>query len=160
MKGKKGGEKSDSEKSDDRGEKPTRKKTTQKQKQPKPTSQRVSFWHEEVDPREVRFAHARIKPIFSGCGRTIDFTLDEIRSGRLSPSDLPTITVINNGGTLVSLNNRRLNVFKACREEGILETIYVRLRQPKPAEVERYTPLNCSLNAKFLFSGGGVDGRR
>jgi hypothetical protein len=52
-----------------------------------------------------------------------------------------------------SLNNRRLWVFKQCREEGLLpdNTIAVRVRQPKSlGEVERYTVENCAVEAKFL----------
>lgn len=77
----------------------------------------------EVDPRRVRFAHSRIKPLFSGCGRTIDQTLAEIRAGKTVPSDLPMITVIlgpidttDGQQWFYSLNNRRLYVFKVCAD--------------------------------------------
>lgn len=73
----------------------------------------------EVDPRRVRYAHSKIKPIFSGCGRTIEQTLDEIRGGKTLPTDLPAITVIlgpvdpvDGQPCFFSLNNRRLFVFK------------------------------------------------
>lgn len=79
----------------------------------------------DVDPRHVRYAHSKIKPHFSGCGRTIEQTLDEIRDGKTRPSDLPMITVLLgptdpavDGGQqqqqqcFFSLNNRRLFVFK------------------------------------------------
>ncbi|CAN0447961.1 unnamed protein product, partial [Ectocarpus sp. 8 AP-2014] len=83
----------------------------------------------DVDPRHVRYAHSKIKPHFSGCGRTIEQTLGEIREGKTRPSDLPMITVLLgppdpavDGGQqqqqqqhqqcFFSLNNRRLFVFK------------------------------------------------
>lgn len=73
----------------------------------------------DVDPRRVRYAHSKIKPIFSGCGRTIEQTLEEIREGTTQPSDLPTITVIlgpvdpvDEKPWFFSLNNRRLYVLK------------------------------------------------
>lgn len=47
-----------------------------------------------VDPARIRFQHSRIRPVFSGCGRSVVGTLEEIRHGRLSPSDLPPILVI------------------------------------------------------------------
>ena len=87
-------------------------------------------------------------------------TLEEIREGRLQPSDLPPIQVIV--GPLdpddglpwyFSLNNRRLWVLKRCREEGLLEnnTIAVRVREPKSAaEQSRYSLANCALEAKFM----------
>jgi hypothetical protein len=47
----------------------------------------------DIDPERIRFQHSRIRPFFSGCGRGVVDTLDEIRQGKLSPSDLPPIQV-------------------------------------------------------------------
>lgn len=47
-----------------------------------------------VDPNRIRFQHSKIRPYFSGCGRGVVETLDEIRSGRIRPSDLPPIQVL------------------------------------------------------------------
>jgi hypothetical protein len=47
-----------------------------------------------VDPARIRFQHSKIRPVFSGCGRSVVGTLDEIRQGSLHPSDLPPIIVI------------------------------------------------------------------
>ncbi|CAN0553079.1 unnamed protein product [Laminaria digitata] len=75
----------------------------------------------DVDPRRVRYAHSKIRPVFSGCGRTIEQTLGEIRGGKIRASDLPMITVLfgptdpttTDGQTcFFSLNNRRLYVLK------------------------------------------------
>ena len=49
-----------------------------------------------VDPDRVRFQHARIRPYFSSCGRALTETLDEIRAGKIQPSDLPPIQVRRN----------------------------------------------------------------
>jgi hypothetical protein len=46
-----------------------------------------------VDPARVRFQHSRIRPFFSGCGRSVTETLDAIRRNEISPSDLPPIQV-------------------------------------------------------------------
>lgn len=80
------------------------------------------FFTIDVDPRSVRFAHSKIKPVFSGCGRTIEQTLNEIRNKETKPSDLPMITVLIDPSDPVgsetnyfSLNNRRLFVFKVHR---------------------------------------------
>ena len=51
------------------------------------------------------------------------------------------------------MNNRRLWVFKRCREEDLLpnNVISVRVRQPKSiAELERYSITNCAVEAKFM----------
>jgi len=47
----------------------------------------------DIDPERIRFQHARIRPYFSGCCRGVVETLDEIRQGKLKPSDLPPIQV-------------------------------------------------------------------
>ena len=112
-----------------------------------------------VDPRRIRYQHARIRPTFSGCGRSVVDTLQSIRDGKLKPENLPTIQVVSGASTdgderwYYSLNNRRLWVLKQCREEGLLSNneIEVRVRQPKSAaEQERFTPEKCALEAKFL----------
>jgi len=115
-----------------------------------------------VDPARVRFQHARIRPLFSGCGRGVEDTLEEIRQGKLRPSDLPPIQVLlgpieakTGQPWYFSLNNRRLYVLKRCREEGLLEPqnnqIYVRVRKPKSEqEACRYTVENCALEAKIM----------
>ena len=113
-----------------------------------------------VDPARVRFQHARIRPFFSGCGRSVEETLNEIRQGKLDPADLPPIQVLvgpveKETGLhwYFSLNNRRLWVLKRCREEGLLPNnqIYVRVRKPKSdQEARRYTVENCALDAKIM----------
>jgi hypothetical protein len=46
-----------------------------------------------VDPDRVLFQHARIRPVFSSCGRTLTETLESIRTGAMGPDDLPPIQV-------------------------------------------------------------------
>jgi hypothetical protein len=46
-----------------------------------------------VDPARVRFQHSRIRPYFSGNGRSVHDTLEAIRNKELAPSDLPPIQV-------------------------------------------------------------------
>lgn len=115
-----------------------------------------------VDPARIRFQHSKIRPYFSGCGRSVKSTLEDIRARRLSAEDLPPIQVLigpdendGNGPWYFSLNNRRLWVLKRCREEGLLPNnenlVRVRVRAPKSAsEVSRYTLENCAGEAKFL----------
>ena len=106
-----------------------------------------------------RFQHSRIRPHFSGCGRSVVQTLDDIREGNIKPEDIPPIQVlmgpVGDDGErwYFSLNNRRLWVLKRCREEGLLPNnlIRVRVRAPKSiAELERYSIQNCSLEATFM----------
>jgi hypothetical protein len=46
-----------------------------------------------VDPARIRFQHARIRPVFSGCGRSVHETLSSIREGNMAVADLPPIQV-------------------------------------------------------------------
>jgi hypothetical protein len=46
-----------------------------------------------ISPSRIRYQHSRIRATFSGCGRSVTDTLDEIRRGELNPWDLPVIQV-------------------------------------------------------------------
>lgn len=97
------------------------------------------------------------RPVFSGCGRTIQNTIEAIISGSMSVAALPIITVLTSGdGHFYSLNNRRLYVIKYLRENGYLEpsnTINVRLKTPLAREVKKYSPDRCSLTATIMREG-------
>ena len=47
-----------------------------------------------LKPSQIDYTFSKILPYFSGCGRTLQGTLDQITSGELSPHDLPAISVI------------------------------------------------------------------
>ena len=112
-----------------------------------------------ADPERIRFQHSKIRPYFSGCGRSVVETFESIQNGEMDPADLPPIQVIvgpdeqdGKGPWYFSLNNRRLWVLKRCREEGLLKNnvVRVRVRAPKShVEFERYTIENCALQASF-----------
>jgi len=116
-----------------------------------------------IDPDRVRFQHSRIRPYFSGCGRGVRETLEQIRNKEISPDDLPHIQVLmgpdemdGKGPWYFGLNNRRLWVLKKCKEEGLLNDteglIKARIRSMKSHnEHERYTLENCALQAKFIY---------
>jgi len=46
-----------------------------------------------IDPARIRFQHSKIRPYFSGCGRSVEATLESIRQKEISASDLPPILV-------------------------------------------------------------------
>ena len=116
-----------------------------------------------IDPARCRFQHSKIRPYFSGCGRSVHETLENIIEGKTKISDLPPIQVLvgdkgmddDKGPWYFSLNNRRLWVLKRLREEGHLEKfgnkVAVRVRRPKSQqEKERYTLKNCALEARLI----------
>jgi hypothetical protein len=121
-----------------------------------------------ADPDRIRFQHSKIRPYFSGCGRSVMETLESIRRKEMKPSDLPPIQVIvgpqtEDGPWYFSLNNRRLWVLKRCREEGLLDKnqIRVRVRSPKSsAEASRYSLENCALEAKMMKESAPSEKKR
>jgi hypothetical protein len=152
------------------GRKTSSKKTISKAKNPSSSD----AGHQEggfilADPDRIRFQHSRIRPYFSGCGRSVMETLESIRRKEIKPSDLPPIQVIVGPQTedgpcwYFSLNNRRLWVLKRCREEGLLDNnqIRVRVRSPKSsAEASRYSLENCALEAKIMKESAPSEKKR
>lgn len=104
----------------------------------------------EVDPSQVYFTHARVRPVFTGCNKRIEETLQEIVEGRTRIQDIPKITVLNNNGHLFSLNNRRLYLIKQLHSMGLLRTVAVQLKEATDKEKARYTPERCVLAAKLM----------
>lgn len=49
-----------------------------------------------MDPATIYFTHARVRPVFTGCNKQIQQTLDEILRGETKIEDIPYITVIEN----------------------------------------------------------------
>ena len=82
-----------------------------------------------VDPSIIYFTHSKIRKKFSGCGKLLQDTLNEIIEGTCSIKDIPMITVnlIETGTTKTyyTKNNRRLWLFKQCKELGICNSIEV-----------------------------------
>lgn len=107
-----------------------------------------------VDPRLIRFMHARIRPVFSD-GKLVKQTLQDIIDRKLRPEDLPLCVVIRQDDThYYSMNNRRMWVLKQCRELGLLKDNQVLVRvRPMPEskkEREKYSEARCSLTAAFM----------
>jgi hypothetical protein len=108
---------------------------------------------QKIDPTNIRFTHSRIRPFFTGCGKRIEDTLDELLTGKIVVSDLPLITVVVGAdGHMFSLNNRRLYVIKELQTRGLLpdNTVEVRIKPALGRELERYTPERCSLTASIM----------
>lgn len=122
----------------------------------------------DIDPNTIYFTHSRVRPYFSGCGRRLEETLDDLMNGRMDLASLPIITILRGAGGssdgtsghYFSLNNRRLWVLKELRKAGKLPSNLVRVRTKEalPREKDRYTAGKCSLNASIMREGSGADG--
>ena len=116
-----------------------------------------------VNPLAVRFAHSRVRPVFSGCGRRLEATLAALSCGALPLASLPPMAVLSlPGGLLVSLNNRRLWVLQALARAAPGRLLPgglapARLRAGTRAEAERYTFERCAATATLMRERGGGD---
>ncbi len=103
----------------------------------------------------LRFTHSRIRPYFSGCGKAIEETINELLEKKIKFEDIPLITVIFNNGIYFSLNNRRLFVIKQLNDLGYFmnteNQVRVRFRRNALSrELERYTIQRCSVKATIM----------
>jgi hypothetical protein len=105
-----------------------------------------------LNPSDILFTHSVISERFTGCGKLLRETLQEIMNNKTSINDIPKIKVfyITNGKNIIymSENNRRLWVFKELHRNGIIDTINVRLE--KATHKKYFNNSNSySLNAKL-----------
>ena len=111
----------------------------------------------DIDPEIIYFTFSRVRPFFS-CGRPVSETLESLIKGDLDTSDLPSITLLFDGVSYFSLNNRRLFVFKTLRQAGKLSTVRARVKPvPQTKRMKtKYTVEKCSLTAKLMREGGAA----
>lgn len=114
----------------------------------------------DIDPDNVFFTHARIRPVFSGCGRRLVDTLEDLVSGKIQLESLPQITILatptsSSDGHYFSLNNRRLWVLKQLRSMGKLKDnlIRVRVKDALPRELEKYAKDGIERKASATIMG-------
>lgn len=101
-----------------------------------------------IDPAQIFFTHSKIRYRFSGCGKTIEDTLTELRSGITKVEQIPRITVYYDGSHYFTQNNRRLFCYKTCKAEGLLPDGLIEvLVKPMPPN-KRYSADTCSLVAR------------
>jgi hypothetical protein len=111
-------------------------------------------WEDYVDPAQIRFTHAKIRPVFSD-GKVVQETYNAIERRELPVEDLPKITIIQQAADqYYSLNNRRLWVLKQCRQNGLLKDnrVLVRVR-PMPTSKRlqnKFDVTRCCDTARFM----------
>lgn len=81
-----------------------------------------------IDPYEVRFSQNSVKRYFRD-GGTIDELAEALRTGRTRAQDVPPIRLVERGGLLFTLDNRRPTAFRRARRD-------VPSRTATPEEVE------------------------
>ncbi|WP_448645313.1 hypothetical protein [Pseudomonas mediterranea] len=81
------------------------------------------------NPKDIRFTQDSVSNTFKD-GQTLQSTIDGLKSGKISPDDLPPIRVFEKDGAVYSLDNRRL---LAASEAGVP----IKVVPATPAEVAR-----------------------
>ena len=81
-----------------------------------------------IDPSIIYFTHSKIRNKFSGCGKYLHETVEELKTKSICIEDIPKITVIKVDSRFISMNNRRLWVFKECKYSTI--EVYVEYISP------------------------------
>ena len=109
-----------------------------------------------LSPALIYFSHSRLDTKFSGCGKDIATTLAEILCGQTRVEAIPLITVLEVEGRFISLNNRRLYLFKELLRLGRLPGGEVQCRSQKPTakELKKYVSgATLALTAKLTNCG-------
>ncbi|QHF01716.1 filamentous hemagglutinin N-terminal domain-containing protein [Pseudomonas asturiensis] len=60
-----------------------------------------------ANPKDIRFTQDSVKNSFSD-GKVLQTTIDDLKSGKISPADLPAVRVFEKNGLVYSLDNRRV----------------------------------------------------
>ena len=110
-----------------------------------------------LSPDLIYHSHSRLEGVFSGCGKTIEGTLQDLLTGRIPPDAIPLISVLQlptptpDSPRFVSLNNRRLYVFKELHKANKLKDglITCRCRVATKKEAEKYLKQTLALNARI-----------
>jgi RHS repeat-associated protein len=94
---------------------------------------------EKMDPSKIRFAQDSISSTFRN-GNTLEVTVNDLKSGKISPDNFPPIRIFEKNGNIFSLDNRRLQVFK---EAGInIPTVKATTQELKNELVRKFTTFN------------------
>ncbi|MGI5473311.1 hypothetical protein [Streptomyces sp. CA-132043] len=82
-----------------------------------------------MNPDRIRYTQDSIARKYKD-GRTVDDTIEELKSGKVVADDIPSIRIFEEEGKIYSLDNRRLYAFKKAG-------VPVRFKRATPAEVSR-----------------------
>ncbi|WP_084331700.1 hypothetical protein, partial [Ectopseudomonas alcaliphila] len=82
-----------------------------------------------ANPKDIRFTQDSVSNTFKD-GKTLQATIDGLKTGKISPDDLPPIRVFEKDGVIYSLDNRRL---LAASQAGVP----IKIVPATPAEVAK-----------------------
>ena len=80
----------------------------------------------QLRPKEIYFTHSKISDTFTGCNKKLEETLEELITDISHIKNIPLIRVQTaDGKKYISMNNRRLWVFKQLEARGLITEIDV-----------------------------------
>jgi len=82
-----------------------------------PKRHKAEFEQITADPHHVLYMNSSINDHFT-CGRSLASTTAALANGKITVEDLPLIRVVRRQGKLVTLDHRRLYVFRAVLPRG------------------------------------------
>ncbi|MEO8178048.1 MAG: pre-toxin TG domain-containing protein [Deltaproteobacteria bacterium] len=108
-----------------------------------------------ANPKDILFSQPTISQNFSD-GHTLNQTVEALRSGKLKPTDLPPIRVVEKDGKLITLDNRRLAAFEAAGVKEI-PVQRVSLSDPKIAKEfdKKFRPVNGGRHVVVVENAAG-----
>ena len=107
-----------------------------------------------LKPSQIYFTHSKISDTFTGCNKKLKDTLQELSSDIKKIINIPLIRVQSDGSKYISMNNRRLWVFKQLEAMGLLEEINVYIEYIK--KDSKNAKNDHALEAKITFNKKGV----
>ncbi|MBL1260424.1 MAG: VCBS repeat-containing protein [Thiotrichaceae bacterium] len=108
-----------------------------------------------VSPSDVKFSQATASQNFSSNG-TINNTVDNLRSKKITPDDIPAIRVVERNGELITLDNRRLAAFSAAGVKNIpVKKVSLSNAAVKKEFKKKFNPVNGGNNIVITPDSGG-----
>jgi hypothetical protein len=98
-----------------------------------------------IDPHLIRFSQSSIRYRF-GNGTTIDDLAQGLKNGQIKVDDVPPLCLVERGGLLFSLDNRRLEAF---RRAGMEAPCRMATPEEMQAESWKFTTTNNGLSIKI-----------
>ena len=98
-----------------------------------------------MDPFQVRFSQSSASFYFHD-GRTLDDLAQGLRTGRIRPSDIPPLRLVESNGLLFTLDNRRLEAF---RRAGLSIPWRMAAEEEIAAEAWKFTTTNQGVSIRI-----------
>jgi hypothetical protein len=115
---------------------------------------------ERMNPHDIRFTQDTVSTNFSD-GGTITDVVNQLRNGKLSADEFPTIRTVEHNGKIYSLDNRRLSAFKAAQIEDIpIQRLDLSNPAVRAEFLKKFKPINDGWNNVVVPATGRAEARR